>query len=78
MKRVLQVMIEPHTFSTRDIVGGDPSLDFVNTVTGRDQSSRDWLDSYERLIEWAVLASSYHKTYCSGLPKKQRENPPRR
>jgi hypothetical protein len=29
-------MVEPHTFSARDFVGGDPALDFVNTVTGRD------------------------------------------
>ncbi len=28
-------------------------LDFVNTVTGRDQTPRDWLDGYPRLLEWA-------------------------
>jgi predicted RNA-binding Zn ribbon-like protein len=55
MKNVLQVIFEPHAFSARDFVGGDPAIDFVNTVTGRDQSPRDWLDSYARLLEWAAL-----------------------
>ena len=34
-------------------MGGDAALDFVNTVTGRDQLPRDWLDGYPRLLEWA-------------------------
>ena len=75
MKRALQVMIEPHTFSARDIVGGDPSLDFVNTVTGRDQSPRDWLDSYERLIEWAVLARLLPQDVLQRLAKEAKREP---
>jgi predicted RNA-binding Zn ribbon-like protein len=39
-----------------DFVGGDAALDFVNTVTGRDETPRDWLDSYARLLEWAGRA----------------------
>jgi hypothetical protein len=60
MKKILQVRIESHHFRNRDIIGGDAALDFVNTVTGRDQSPRDWLDSYPRLLEetqlhWAIF-----------------------
>jgi len=55
MKANLQVRIESHPFSTDDLIGGDAALDFINTVTGRDQSPRDWLDSYTRLLEWAAL-----------------------
>jgi len=46
-------VIEPHVFAPKDFVGGDAVLDFVNTVTGRDQVPRDWLDGYPRLLEWA-------------------------
>lgn len=55
MKAHLPVRIESHPFSTGDLIGGDAALDFINTVTGRDQSPRDWLDSYTRLLEWAAL-----------------------
>jgi predicted RNA-binding Zn ribbon-like protein len=53
MKSTTPVTIEAHEFSPRDFIGGDAALDFVNTVTGRDQTPRDWLDSYSRLIDWA-------------------------
>jgi predicted RNA-binding Zn ribbon-like protein len=49
-------VIEAHDFLARDFVGGDAALDFVNTVTGRDQAPRDWLGSYPRLLEWAAKA----------------------
>jgi predicted RNA-binding Zn ribbon-like protein len=49
-------VIEPHHFVAADFVGGDAALDFVNTVTGRDETPRDWLDSYARLLEWAGRA----------------------
>jgi hypothetical protein len=42
--------IESHEFAARDFIGGDAALDFINTVTGRDQQPRDWLDSYARLL----------------------------
>ncbi|MEP6897718.1 MAG: CGNR zinc finger domain-containing protein [Rhodanobacter sp.] len=56
MKNLLQVTVESHVFSARDFVAGDSAIDFVNTVTGRDQSPRDWLDSYARLLDWVVMA----------------------
>jgi predicted RNA-binding Zn ribbon-like protein len=75
IKRTLQVVPEPHTFSDRDFVGGDPALDFVNTVTGRDQSPRDYLDSYERLIDWAALVSLFPRDLLQRLTRNAKKNP---
>src|SRR5260370_36258482 len=75
MKSILQVRIEPHQFRKRDIIGGDPALDFVNTVTGRDQSPRDWLDSYPRLLEWAAFVHLLPKRVLRTLAKKAHKEP---
>jgi predicted RNA-binding Zn ribbon-like protein len=75
MKRTLRVTVESHTFSARDIIGGDPSLDFVNTVSGRDESPRDWLDSYGRLIEWAALARLLPRDVLQRLAKEAKREP---
>ena len=75
MKTVLPVKIEPHSFRNRDIIGGDAALDFVNTVTGRDQSPRDWLDSYERLLEWAAFVHLLPKRVLRALAKKAQKEP---
>ena len=55
MNGVLPV-IEPHHFTASDFIAGEAALDFVNTMTGRDEQPRDWLDSYARLLEWAGRA----------------------
>jgi predicted RNA-binding Zn ribbon-like protein len=73
IKRSLQVILEPHTFSARDFIGGDPALDFVNTVTGRDQSPRDWLDSYARLVDWAALVNLFPRDVLQGLTKEAKK-----
>jgi hypothetical protein len=70
MKKILQVRIESHNFRNRDIIGGDAALDFVNTVTGRDRSPRDWLDSYPRLLEWAAFVHLLPKRVLRALAKK--------
>lgn len=75
MKSVLQVRIESHRFRNRDIIGGDPALDFVNTVSGRDQSPRDWLDSYARLLEWAAFVHLLPKRVLRSLGKKAQKEP---
>ena len=75
MKTVLPVKIEPHSFRNRDIIGGDAALDFVNTVTGRDHSPRDWLDSYERLLEWAAFVHLLPKRVLRALAKKAQKEP---
>ena len=75
MKTGLQVRTESHNFRNRDIIGGDPALDFVNTVTGRDQSPRDWLDSYPRLLEWAAFVHLLPKRVLRALAKKAQKEP---
>jgi predicted RNA-binding Zn ribbon-like protein len=75
LNNVLPVIIEAHTFSARDFVGGDAALDFVNTVTGRDKSPRDWLDSYARLLEWAASVKLLPRNVLQRLTKQAEENP---
>lgn len=62
--------VESHEFAARDFVGGDAALDFINTVTGRDQQPRDWLDSYARLLEWATLVRLLPEKNLRALTKK--------
>src|SRR5215470_7247950 len=75
MKSDLQVTIESHRFVPRDFIGGDAALDFINTVTGRDQSPRDWLDSYAGLLEWAELVRLLPKEILRTLARKARREP---
>lgn len=75
MKSALQVTIEAHEFSDRDFVGGDAALDFVNTVTGRDQTPRDWLDSYERLLDWCEQVQLVPGRLLETLRRKARREP---
>jgi predicted RNA-binding Zn ribbon-like protein len=74
MKQRLPV-IEAHDFSERDFVGGDAALDFVNTVTGRDELPRDWLDSYERMLAWATRAQLLPERNLKALKKRARHSP---
>jgi predicted RNA-binding Zn ribbon-like protein len=75
MKLSLPVTIESHQFAPRDFIGGDAALDFINTVTGRDQSPRDWLDSYARLLEWAALVHLLPKKMLTALTRKAQSEP---
>jgi predicted RNA-binding Zn ribbon-like protein len=75
MKSVLPVRTESHQFHNRDIIGGNAALDFVNTVTGRDQSPRDWIDSYLRLLEWAAFVHLLPERILRPLAKKARAKP---
>jgi predicted RNA-binding Zn ribbon-like protein len=56
----MRTTVITHAFAPHDLVGGDPALDFINTVAGRDQAAhapaRDWIDGYARLLDWAQLA----------------------
>jgi predicted RNA-binding Zn ribbon-like protein len=59
------------TFSPRDLVGGHPALDLVNTVTARNTPTPiDWLDGYPRLLEWARLANVVDETRLHTLGKQ--------
>jgi predicted RNA-binding Zn ribbon-like protein len=54
----IHMTIVSRPFSAADLVGGHPALDLVNTVTARNTATPlDWLDGYERLLEWARLAN---------------------
>jgi len=75
MKHVLQVKIEAHPFVSRDFIGGDAALDFVNTVTGRDQTPRDWLDCYPRVLEWAALAHLLPEKFLRSLARQADKEP---
>jgi predicted RNA-binding Zn ribbon-like protein len=75
MKSNLPVTIESHRFATRDIIGGDAALDFINTVTGRDQLPRDWLDSYTRLLEWAALVRLLPENILRALKRRAKTEP---
>jgi len=75
MKSHLPVTIESHRFATRDIIGGDAALDFINTVTGRDQLPRDWLDSYTRLLEWAALVRLLPENILRALTRRAKTEP---
>jgi predicted RNA-binding Zn ribbon-like protein len=75
MKSVLQV-IAGHRFETADFVGGDAPLDFINTVSGRDQGTpRDRLDGYGRLLEWAAHADLLPGRVLRTLAQKAQANP---
>ena len=56
-------------------MGGDAALDFVNTVTGRDQAPRDWLDGYPRLLEWAGKAKLLDDDVLRVLEKTANTDP---
>jgi predicted RNA-binding Zn ribbon-like protein len=56
-------------------VGGDAALDFVNTVTGRDQAPRDWLDSYPRVLEWAAQAHLLPSRQLRALARRAEREP---
>lgn len=75
MKNLLPVTIEEHRFSAKDIIAGDAALDFINTVTGRDQTPRDWLDGYARLLEWASLVQLLPEKTLRALARKARDEP---
>jgi len=68
-------MVEAHEFAAGDFVGGDASLDFINTVTGRDETPRDWLDSYARLLEWAKLTELLPEKQLRALVRMSEDQP---
>src|SRR5439155_20472168 len=75
MKVHLQVRIESNPCSTGDLMRGDAALDFINTVTGRDQSPRDWLDSYMRMLEWAALVRLLPENILRSLARSSKPPP---
>ncbi|WP_423370042.1 CGNR zinc finger domain-containing protein [Burkholderia sp. LMG 32019] len=58
MSNISPVM-EAHPFEARDFIGGHPVLDFINTVTGRDQAPRDWLPDYNAYLAWLTRSALF-------------------
>jgi predicted RNA-binding Zn ribbon-like protein len=57
-------------------VGGDPSIDFVNTVDWTSRGpERDRLISFERVLEWAEGAEILTRRSAAALRAKARVNP---
>jgi predicted RNA-binding Zn ribbon-like protein len=72
----IDMTIVSRSFSPSDLVGGHPALDLVNTVTARNTPlPLDWLDSYERLLEWARLASLSEERVLRLLNKEAAGSP---
>lgn len=73
--KVISPVIEPHVFAAKDFIGGDAVLDFANTVTGRDQTPRDWLDGYPRLLEWTSRVDLVPAEVLRALTRKSQAEP---
>ncbi|MFF7443450.1 CGNR zinc finger domain-containing protein [Streptomyces sp. NPDC008122] len=69
--------ITPHTFRPRDLVGGHPVIDLLNTVTARDAEPLDWLDGYPRLLEWAALTGHFAPEDLATLGRLAESGPTR-
>jgi predicted RNA-binding Zn ribbon-like protein len=67
--------VEHHEFRTADLVGGDPALDLVNTVTARDTQPRDWLDDYPALLRWARQTECFARADLTALEALAEETP---
>ncbi|KVN23701.1 hypothetical protein WJ63_20880 [Burkholderia pyrrocinia] len=67
--------MEAHPFEARDYVGGHPVLDFVNTVTGRDQAPRDWLPDYDAYLAWLATSAALPALDLKRLATRAAEAP---
>jgi predicted RNA-binding Zn ribbon-like protein len=63
---------ERYVFQRSDLVGGHVVLDLVNTVTGRDSRPTDWLETYQRLLEWAALTDAFDAKALHTLKRMSR------
>src|SRR5262247_2630147 len=60
-------------------VGGEPALDFVNTVDWTSRGpERDRLTSYDRLVEWAIDAGVFSRETGETVRAASRRSPKRR
>lgn len=61
--------IEAHEFTNADLIGGHPALDFANTITSWGKEPRDWIDTYSRLVDWAVMGGLIDTDRAAALRK---------
>ena len=71
----MEAEIRAHTFRTRDLVGGDPVINLVNTVTARNAEPVDWLDGYARLMDWAELTGAFPTACLSQMSSQAAAHP---
>lgn len=74
MKRIIPVK-EHHEFVARDFIAGDASIDFVNTVTGRNGRPRDWLIDPQALAKWGFAGGILNEAEAKGLVDRYRSYP---
>jgi len=74
VKQSLAGKVVDHEFIDADFIAGHPVLDFINTVTGRDEQPQDWLDSYAKLIIWAIKVELLPLDTLSDLTEKIADN----
>jgi|KBSMisStaDraftv2_1062788.scaffolds.fasta_scaffold959750_1 predicted RNA-binding Zn ribbon-like protein len=59
-----------------EFIGGDPSIDFVNTIGGiRSGVFEDKLATYDDLLQWATLAGALVPTRLAALSHAARKDP---
>jgi predicted RNA-binding Zn ribbon-like protein len=70
-------MDEPKSVAEIRLLGGHPSLDFVNTVDAwRDRWGPDCLQTYADLTAWAERVGLIDKDHAERLRSKARADPP--
>ena len=70
------MLIRPHVFRPADLVGGHVVLDLVNTVTARNAASPiDWVDGYERALQWAALTGHFERPVLAKLERLHAADP---
>jgi predicted RNA-binding Zn ribbon-like protein len=71
----LQLQIQAHTFRLSELVGNHVVLDLVNTVNARDAEPIDWLDGYQRVLEWAALTGHFDQAVLAELGRMSTVEP---
>ncbi|KFG98697.1 hypothetical protein GQ56_0101625 [Burkholderia paludis] len=68
-------VMEAHVFEARDFIGGHPVLDFINTVSGRDQTPCDWLPDYDAYLAWLTQSARVPASDLARLAARAAEAP---
>jgi predicted RNA-binding Zn ribbon-like protein len=69
------LQVVPHRFAPADVCAGHVVLDFVNTAAGLNRNPRDWLASYDSLLDWAGVARVFDEDLLAGLTARNRSDP---
>lgn len=76
MNQETPIKIKQNKREDFEYIGGDPSVDFVNTISGRNgENPRESLYTYERLVEWARGAGLFDDGQASVLLQEAEKQP---